>query len=561
MIRKPTVSVGITFLLFFLFIAGNWNIISNLNNLKNVTIENINIDGKTYALRNQKIYEGNKQLFWFIPTQRQTVKKVVRLSGFYIWNKEDPLFDSPNLNVADFKNSVDILAREQKLFLKSFNQTIPIYPQEFLAQFAKAASSNYDLLKNPSMQKATTLIIEQKNTARIYKKYVVNLMSQIPDINQPTIAVNLELNQKIVRSDLEKISNNADSIMSEINDREKCLHGNNICKRPGLSFNKPGNAPKLTSIAPSTFLGPDIAFFAVPTDNIKGPYGANTSCLGWGNNFTKPLSYFYLQKSHLTGKKDPDDFPYYNIQSATEVIFRKLQPNSVTEGESQLYDEGIKYIYNGTTSPYNCPDRTFFAEVSELDLFMTTKKPLLQDIDLPDKSYSDYEKSFFEEKYPSFQSLSHLSDIYGYIYRKMVENPNASWVKKALPYKEELLERSLSIQRKMGNLPLILNSHSMFIEGETSRQENEQRVNSNYIKEFVYTFRNFYGAMFLPFSPSVWRLNDNPEYSEKSYVTGTVDPNGAYINYSQAQKLYSQEEIFSWYLAKRRLSPFSYLSP
>lgn len=560
MIKKVLIGILFLLLLLFVFFISNWQLFSNLNSLSDVTLNNISIDGKTYSLKDRKVYEGEKQLFWFIPTQRDTVNKVVSLAGFYMWNKEDPLFNSPDLNVSELKNSVNTLTKEQELHLKAFNQTIPPYPTRFLAQFVKAASLDKDFLKNPSLQKADELIKAQKEAAQLYKKDMLTLRSQIPESSQSAVTPNLQLSSKIVRGDLEKISTNNTSLINELDKREKCLMGKNNCTRPSLSFSKPSTTtPKTNSNPPDALLSPDIIFYARPKRDNKGPYSTTTSCFGWGNNFTKPISYFYLRKTPSTTEDGINNSLYFNIQLATDVIFRKLNTDSITAGEKELFNQGIKYIYNGTTSPYNCPDRTFFADISQLDLFLTTKKPILQDMQLPDLSAKTYEKSFFEQKYPSFQSLSYLANTYEYLYRQMVENPQASWVREILPYKDELLQRSLSIQRKIGNLPLVLNSHTMYIKGLKSRQEIEQKFNPRYIKEFVYTFRNFYGMMFLPFSPSVWRSNNNLEYSEKVYVIGTIDPDGAYISYHQAQKIYSQEEIYSWYLAQKRLSlNFSY---
>ncbi len=543
MIRKPTVSVGITFLLFFLFIAGNWNIISNLNNLKNVTIENINIDGKTYALRNQKIYEGNKQLFWFIPTQRQTVKKVVRLSGFYIWNKEDPLFDSPNLDVSQLKESASNLTNEQTLFLKSFRQTTPLYPSGFLVQFANTAFLNKEFMKNPSLSKANELINAQIKTAQIYKEEATSLKNFLPDYNKKAITFNLALSIETVKSDIGKIVNNGDSLLEEISKRAQCLAGNH-CTRPAFSFGKPSAAPKFSSPT-STFLGPDIVYYLTPTISPRGPYSTETACVGWGKNFTKPVNYFYIK----TIKSNP---PRVNIQLATDIFFRPILP--ALPGEKQLADQGIKYIYTGTTAPYNCPDRTFFAEISELDLFLQNKKPILQNT-LVDTSYSQFEKTFFEQKNPSFQQLLYLSQIYGYLYKQLMQDSNEPWITKMIPYKEELLQRSISIQRKIGSLPLVLNSDILYIIGTREREEFTQMTDDTDIKSYLYPFRNFYGIMFLTFSPSIWRSSDNLTYIDRVEVKGAFNPIGGFISLSQAETLYPKSTINTWYNAAKTISP------
>ncbi len=563
--KKLLSAIGGLFLLTCTFIIYNWQITSSLNSLKDITLKNIDISGKTYSLVNGKVYEGKKELHWFIPGEREKVSKVVALVGFYEWDKEDPLFDSPDLDTTELKRSVNYLSNQQNLLLKSFSQTIPIYPESFLNEFTKSASINKDFINKPSFERAFSLIKQQQKTAQLYEKDANTLKSEIPGPNQHIVSVQLQLNPKIVKDDITKISINGKSISEEIKKRENCLMGKTICERPALSFTKPSDNPPKTNTNPPDILSSDVSLNSIPRTPFTiasapensappmGPYSAKTSCLGWGDNFTQPTVYFYMKKAPSSTVYDVNNVYYFGISWATDVIFRKLSPTSVTEGEKELYAQGFKYVFNGTTSPYNCPDRTFFAEISELDLFLTTKKPVLEGLDLPDKSYASYEKAFFEQKYPSYESLSYLSDIYGYIYRQMVGNPNEEWVKKMLPHKEELLERSLDVKRKMGNLPFVLNSHSMFIKGLESRQAIEQKFSLKYIKEFVYTFRNFYGMTFLPFSPSVWRSNDNLEYSEKTYVKGTIGPGLEYITYRQAQKIYSQEEIDSWYTATQLL--------
>src|SRR4051812_39246037 len=103
------------FVIFLLsaFLASSWKIISELNNFHNVNIKSLEIDGNIYTMRNGDVYEGNKRLFWFIPEEGKKISKVLDLGGFYMWDKEDPLFDSPDLNVNDLKKSVDILNQEQ----------------------------------------------------------------------------------------------------------------------------------------------------------------------------------------------------------------------------------------------------------------------------------------------------------------------------------------------------------------------------------------------------------------------------------------------------------------
>src|SRR4051812_23084027 len=102
MLKKALIGIFSALLLLTIYLGFNWQLISSLGSLKDVTLKNINIDGKTYSLVNGKVYEEGSELYWFIPTQREKVSKILAFVGFYEWNKEDPLFYSPDLDVSDF---------------------------------------------------------------------------------------------------------------------------------------------------------------------------------------------------------------------------------------------------------------------------------------------------------------------------------------------------------------------------------------------------------------------------------------------------------------------------
>lgn len=549
--KKLLIGIGIILLLFIILIITNWNILSDLRSLKDVTLENISIEGGNYSLRDGKIYENGNQIFWFFPGNKEKIEKVLNVAGFYMWNKEDPLFDSPDLNVSEFSKSVSLLDTQQKILLSSLKQTNPLYPTEFLKEFVKTAALNREFMKKPSAEKAAELLKSQKKTAELYKKESSSLKSAIRKSELTPITFNLQLSNKTVLKDLDKIIKNGDSLEEEITKREKCLSGGR-CERPGLHFTEPGNLPKMNLLPNPPALSADFVYYE-RSKNSHGPYATNTACFGWGDNFTQPLNYFYIRKvmpeENTTGKDR--NLSYLNIQLATDIFFRKLLPDSQTAGEKELYELGYKYIYSGTTTPYNCPDRNSFMEIAQIDFLLHEEKPILQEVELPNASYKNFEREFFEQKYPSFEQLSYLSKIYGYLYKEILENPNADWAQKLKPQKDELLERYLGTQRKLGNAPLALNSHIFFIEGLNQRQELEKRYDESYIKDFIYPFRNFYGIMYLPFTSSVWRTEENLDYMDKVQVKGAVDPEtGGYISYTQAKKLYSEEEIRSWFTGK-----------
>ena len=128
------------------------------NQYKDVSIKDLNFDGKDYSIKNGKVI-GNTDL--------NTKLKVLRFVAFYQWDREDPLFYSPDLDTQNLKSVTERMSVEQEKLLSIVKETIHVYPTDFLNAFSDVSSFTKKFLQNPSINDAKILIEKQKLSIRI----------------------------------------------------------------------------------------------------------------------------------------------------------------------------------------------------------------------------------------------------------------------------------------------------------------------------------------------------------------------------------------------------------
>lgn len=540
------------FFISLLIIAGMYLKIGlDLKDLtRDLTIYNLVIEGKEIKLTEGSI--NNK-------ISDKVKEKTLRLAAFYQWNKEDPLFYSPDLDLPGLMRSVALLGEQDFFVRDNLKRPKSAYPFKFLKKLIDTASLTEEFFESPSDISANSLIEKQFETAQTYKEEAQSLLSILSpkDIPSPVI-FNVKTSPQVIVSDLNKIIQNADTLSQEIEKRKSCLNGDGKCERPYKHFLPPEETYHPSR--PPRFLDKKIIFSFSNNpnlDQIKGPYAAKTNCYGWGKDFSYPNHYFYISYSDL--KNNNLKAPLANVQLATDLYFRRLTEKSVAPGDIVLIKKGIKYAFVSSTTPYDCQYFGNIAEVAEIDKFKSEKKPLLKELSLKDKDKETYnnalkqESDFFNSAYPSFDALSSLADHYGYIYRLTLESPGSEIAKVLKKDKEELLKRYLSIKRKLGNIDKIINTSAYYIYGFRSLELNP--YSQFFSKTLYYPYRNFYGLLYFPFSNSFWRGEDNLSYFERTIVRGAVgtEKNAGYMTYTQALEKYSKEEVTQWLNTKTQI--------
>lgn len=498
--------------------------------------QNFSVAGQTYTLKAGRV-EGD--------VAPETKLEIMRLAAFYQWTLEDPLFWSPDLELSELKTSVDNLKEEHERLIEAMEASTNLYPVEFLDKWVETANLTKDFIDNPTDLQTGRLINTQKELIKLYEKEVSELSGEIPEKEMKLVGLNTLHTPKTLKADLGKIKENAKALRGEIEKRENCLTGKGECTRPAYGFKKPKSGANQPEEPNDDLLDPELVY-QHPDDKrlyqstqSSGPYSIQTPCFGWNDDLSSPTHYFYVKGAkYLKYNKE-----YPDVKLATDVYLYKLSPDSEVYSDRQKALQGIEYEHLGSTNMYLCPDLAYLVQIAQLDSFRNSKSPILQNTEA-DNETKEAEKQFFAEPYPSWEALSVLADYYAYTYYTLTQNPNADGKLKA-----ETLARYLEVKSQLGSFDKVLNWAVKFIPGFSSDFENNKEHKLTGIdqkRRNFYISKNFYGLMFLPFSPSFWRRNDSLAYLEKILVKNAIGPGLSYLNYKEAIKNYSEEEIEKW---------------
>lgn len=507
--------------------------INQLNSLLADVSLKVAVDDKTYALEGGKVQER---------VDDTTKLKVLKLAAFYQWNKEDPLFDSPDFDPGALASSAAHLRDTQKQFIHTFLSSQPLYPVDFLNSFSQAALLQRQFLKNPNPSSAQQLINAQYQAAKLYEQAAQSQLKFISSFRpQVFFSYNIRFGTPVVVSDYKKILDNASALKEEIQRRERCLKQGEGCQRPYFSF----PAPQPSVMKPAKFpdfLDKNLVYKAYLDKAggfpIEGPLSTDTACFGWGEQFSQPLHYFYLG---FVPPSVENSYPTVHPFLADDIFFRKIPSNTPLESEKKYKDQGHEYIFQPSDAYYLCPDTGYLDELAETGSFLEHYKGVLAGSgleNLPQGSRAiKSEEEFFKERYPSYEQLDNLADYYGELYKSLAETKTSSSLK------EELLQRYLSVKDKLAYFNLLVNNHNLDDRLVKNAKLDPQGVSIAY----VYTFRSDYSLFYLLFSPSVWRVSEKPDFIDKQQVVNAISPNGGYISYTQAKKIYTPDQINSWF--------------
>lgn len=539
--NRKIIVLGGLFLTIFVIVGINLGIFkSEKQKLKEllvgVDIDKIEFSGRNYSLKNGVLNN----------TSNSSVE-VLRLAAFYQWNKEDPLFTSPDFNYIGLERSIDDLEKYHKDLLDFVGRTEQLHPLGYLKAMIGVAKTDKSFMDGPNFDIAISLIDKQMETARLYKQEALNLRSKVEQSPYfSPVSINVTTNKNIVASDLSKIIKNADELEREIGKRRACLLGFGRCIRPAFRFEEPKAVKDAEELEPK-LLDKQVVFFDTPKgakNTIRGPYAVKTPCFSWAENFTYPEQYFYVQ--YLPEGRLSIKSPIANIQLATDIFLEKISQQTTSEGRRRLLDEGIPYIYFPSTTPYNCFYAGYLTEVLTVDQFFTSKKPIFPKTDFF-KDAVVAEEDFFGSQFPSYEKLLQLGQFYAYYYRLSLDRRSPL---ELVQLKDELLLRKLEIERKLSNNQLLFDYFNIFVRGITIIKEQDSESIQDFTSNILYPFRSYYGLMYFPFTKSVWRLDDDLQYAQKVKFTGVVGVGLHYLDWWSAIEVYPQELLKSWLIPR-----------
>ncbi len=554
MIKRIIISTCAFLLLLLTFFFINQQLINNLNNLKNITLKNISIDGKTYSLENGKVYQNSQELFWFIPGQREKFAQVVSLAGFYMWNKEDPLLTSPDFDTKDFQSSLKLLETQSKSFQKDINLTQDIFPLKFLYSVANVKIATDAFSKKPTLENAKKLIDIQKQTINYYKEDLQQRISFIePTINDKNkndniIYMSLATTPQIIMSDYKILLDNATVLEKQLQEREECLSGKTKCKRPSNDF------PSIKSPTPTQTdfkILPEDRMFQIYSKNPPeklGPFSVSTPCVGLNNKLEEQKQAYFLYKGS-------NNYPHLGsrtllrVDSATDNFFRRIT-NILKD---KVYrQQGVTVWGPGSaTATYGCPDLTYWAKLANMNSYIPkiNKNPLFINMQLTGNVQIDQtikqgrviEHALINEKIKDYDVFVDLQNLYLRFYYQVY---SGSKLTKLQTKADIFLSYGLGMQRLLADFPFMLNKTTI----EFISFSIYQRVdNLDTSRLYRYGIRNIPSFTYFSFSSSFLRTDGKLQYYEKRLVNN-LGFDKRYLTYEQAITRYTEDEIRSWFV-------------
>lgn len=522
--------------------------------LKDVLIENLEIDGQKYNFRYGEIEMSGKSATESAPLSEETKNKIIQLVFFYQWVKEDPLFTAPDFDLEGFKKSVEILKYLEVEYNKLIKREEHFFPLAFLEKIPGVFAAEKDFFNKPSDKITQKLLVAYQETAMAYEKEanrfwqtIKKNQAKIPDTNY--VSFDNTTTKAIMMADVEKLPKNAKLLLEEVEKRKKCLTVGQNCQRPALNFD-PLQATEFIKENTNKPLPLSILFpFKNQSDlvSLKGPYLVSTSCFGWEENFNLKPQLFYLfeMTTHRLKETSFDSTSFLAIKLATDNFYRRVAGS----GWDQDLKTDLSHIYQQEDNFYTCRDPRYQTELLTLDYFWQSfkNKRIFRQVNadqFPTKEaefiqkVQRFEEKFFSTTPPSWTNLEILSSYYAFAYRILPTT------KENQILKDDFLKRSLLINRRLGNFPSLIKKGANRFATLLIKEEalSGFTTKDNFFYAHVYLARNFWNFLYFPFSRSFWRYPENLEYLEKREVK-TISENSAYLNYQMARNKFGKETV------------------
>lgn len=509
--------------------------------------------------------EGPSALLADVNFTNPELRANANLAAFYQWTKEDPLFTSPDFDAQGFLEIIKALEINEKAIVSHLGSNNPLFPIAFFRDVAEVDRLHREFLSSPSLKRAKELISAYYMTTDDYEEARQNLLKDIQDNNLPEhfniVGINVSTTPKVMAEDIGRLGENSEELRNEIRRRKDCLELGAACRRPAFLFVKPEIQDDRDRFFSKDILARDILLPLFDKDiPLFGPYLVSTPCFGWGPDFTHityPFYVFETEDSRLsfTAKKD---LSVQFSKLATTNYYRRVQKDFVPD--TPFRKKGMNWVPQLETHTYMCIDLSYQSTLAALDRLYRGFKgmPLYGNFltrdDLPGKVREHLkegdilERRFFESRFPSEVDAANLSEYYAYTYREIGEwvrnrkYRGKPWPMELTKKRDEFLNRYLGYKRKLSNVHKVL--------GAASASLSSFRITGVLYgvkdKGYFYVVRGIYGMVYMPFSPSFYRLTKPLVYLERKGVAGAVGFDGFLINYQQALKKYTAEEIKKW---------------
>lgn len=520
----------------------------DINLLKDITIENLKIGDVSYKFNYGKIERKDNK--WIFQNEKE---KAMRLAFFYQWTLEDPLFTVPYFDVEGFNKSIQNLEFIENKYNSVIKREERFFPLNFLRQIPEVYLAEDKFIKDPSELNAENLINWYSIAADSYlsdSKIFLNVVNNYKG-NTPLIqfrAFNSNTTSTIVYSDIEKVSNNADALSTEILSRKNCLEKGEGCKRPIISFKKPDTIKPLDEAVDST-LPVNVLFPGESKEeiaSISGPYIVTTSCYGWDRDFNLKPQIFYLINTktiQIDGGNAPSH--YKRIKLATDNYYTQVKKEEFRPD----YNTDLPFIGVREDNIYTCRDMTHQSELMVLDYFWKNFRshPIFKDTDFQNLNSSDrdfftraqkFEEAFFNSHIPSYKNLEILASYYGYAYKILNQRQFENM-------KGELLSRYLFITRKVSQVGEVITKGASSFSVFAIKEENYPGSTSemkNFFFPQMYLSRSFWSYLYFPFSFSFYRNKDVLVYMEKKKQEN-IGYGKVYLDYGMMLQKFPPETI------------------
>ena len=516
--------------------------------------------------------------------------------------KETELFE---VILKDLKNKKDPRFSAYK---KMFSDSI-LFPYEFLENLAKINELSEEFFQKPSRELAEKLIESYKSAAETYEK---SINDKISFLNKEVkkykkydyfFFLDSATSLGVIESDFWLIKKNAEFLKKEIERRKSCLDDGSNCyikteyTTPSLFF----LAFQKNFFDDYNILNED--FLLVPDyTKRKGPYKIDSDCWGGEND----LLYLYFL--------DHQDFKGIIPKLATNNYYNDVyswkERNSYF---GFLYSLGYEFVRQLETTVYGCTDLEFYSQITSLDLFLEKLRNEKNANNYPFNFSSSFgiksadglslksiklflearlvEDKLISDKYPDYDDFKKLGEIYSAIIKDDLhetdtepihgtdteqngvipipsdskgeesrdssaifppqnDGQNISQISGQISKnsRETILQYKLLIENQFSLLPLIINEISFQLDFlKLSQLFNKTILDLGQIL----VSRSNYSIFYFPFSHSVWRILETPNYILEKEKT--PDFNRKFVSINELQKKgYKIKEIKNFYVNSYR---------
>ncbi len=502
-----------------LVVAVGWLYLFTVNmtmsrRLVGYNMENIKVGGHYYVLDHsvvRRIKDGDRSVPEYNPL---TIYRVLKLAILYIETVEDPLFSSSALDGKKFLVEVSRTDKYNDELVKKLSLSNDIVPIAFLQTVGEVAIASENFENDITESKAKVLLSRYTEAMSEYrqatKRYIELLEGQ--NGKPPARFLGLITSSDLNQENISRMKQNIDLLATDVDKRARGFS-------MGYTSNPvPNNIKRqkvVTEIDDTSFTLLDNDKLHLPRgidDKIPPLYVTSTACMG-GVKQERP---FYLFDSRLEGAM------VALAKRADNNFYIKFDKDNTMN--KPLLGLGIEWkaVYEGVN--YLCPDNTYQAELVTLDSYIERYPSRLLASNLE-------ERSFYDAKVRSYNSLLRLADLYEQEYLKLMEAGNQPY-SNILP----LIMRVNYIRGRQAGLDRLF-ATTFFLDSLSKLVDSNNGLTN---KTYVYLHRANYSLTLFNFSPQVWRKDTAMEYA---IAPSTAMESSAILDYYSLVSKVGQEQV------------------